>query len=66
VAGGKTVLADSSPDSENGLDKAQTNASGAVVGVAGDFQDRDKDGLERDALEAVRVLIAQDALEESQ
>jgi hypothetical protein len=66
VAGGKTVLADASPDSENGLDKPQTNACGAVVGVADDFQDRDKKELERDALEDVRVLIAQDALEESQ
>jgi hypothetical protein len=66
VAGGKTILADGSPDSENGIDKPQTNVCGAVVGMAGDFQDRDKDGLERDALEDVRVLIAQDALEESQ
>jgi hypothetical protein len=66
VAGGKTVLADHSPDSENGLDKPQTNVSRAVVGVAGDFHDRDKEELERDALEDVRVLIAQDALEESQ
>ena len=66
VAGGKTVLADHSPDSENGLDKAQTNAHGAVVGVAGDFQDGDKEDLERDALEDVRVLIAKDEMEISQ
>jgi hypothetical protein len=66
VAGGNTVLADGSPDSENGLDKPQTDVSRAVVGVAGDFQDGDKEELERDALEDVRVLIAQYALEESQ
>jgi hypothetical protein len=66
VAGVKTVLADHSPDSENGLDKPQTNVCGAVVGVAGDFQDGDKEELERDALEDVRVLIAQDAMEKSQ
>jgi hypothetical protein len=66
VAGGKTVLADHSPDSENGLDKPQTNACGAVVGVAGGFQDRDKKGLERNVLEDVRALLAEDALEISQ
>lgn len=66
VAGRKTVLADHSPDGKNGLDKPQTNACGAVVGVAGDFQDRDKEELERDALEDVRVLITQDAMEKSQ
>jgi hypothetical protein len=66
VAGRKTVLADGSPDSENGLDKPQTNVSRAVVGMAGDSQDRDKDELEWDTLEDVRVLIAQDAMEKSQ
>jgi hypothetical protein len=63
VVGGKTVLADHSPDGKNGLDKAQTNVCGAV---AGDFQDRVNEELERDALEDVRVLIAQDAVEKSQ
>jgi hypothetical protein len=66
VAGVKTVLADHSPDSENGLDKPQTNACGVVVGVAGGFQDRDKNELERDALEDVRALLAEDAMEMSQ
>jgi hypothetical protein len=66
VADGNTVLVDGSPDSENGIDKPQTNVSWAVVGVAGDFQDRDKEELERDALKAVRVLIAQDAVEKFQ
>jgi hypothetical protein len=63
VAGRKTVLADHSPDGKNGLDKAQTNTRGAVVGAAGDFQDGDKAELERDALEDVRALLAKDAME---
>jgi len=66
VAGGITVLADHSPDSENDLDKPQTNACGAVVGVAGGFEDRDKKEFERDALEDVRALLAEDAMEISQ
>jgi hypothetical protein len=36
------------------------------VGVAGDFQDRDKEELERDVLEDVRMLMAQDAMEKFQ
>jgi len=66
VAGGITVLADHSPDSENGLNEPQTNACVAVVGVAGGFQDRNKKGLEQDALEDVRALLAEDAMEISQ
>jgi hypothetical protein len=34
--------------------------------VAGTFQDSDKEELERDDIEDVRVLLAQDAVEESQ
>jgi hypothetical protein len=66
VAGGKIVLADGSTDSENDLDKAQTNACGTVVGVADGFQDGDKIVLERDALEDVRALLDEDAMEVSQ
>jgi len=67
VAGSKTVLADHSPDSENGLDKPQTNACGAAVGVAGGFQDRDKKELEQDVqADHVRALFAEDEMETSQ
>jgi hypothetical protein len=67
VAGSKTVLADHSPDSENGLDKPETNDCGAGVGVAGGFQDRDKKEVERDVLaDHVRALLAEDEMETSQ
>jgi hypothetical protein len=66
VAGHKTVVADELLASDSGLDKPETDAHGPVAGVAGTFQDSDKEELERDALEEMRVLMAQDRLKESQ
>jgi hypothetical protein len=66
VAGHKTLVAEELLASESGLDKPETDAHGPVAGVAGTFQDSDKEELERDDIEDVRVLLAQDAVEESQ
>jgi hypothetical protein len=66
VAGHKTLVADELLASESGLDKLETDAHGRVAGAGSTFQDSDKEELERDALEEMRVLIAQDALEEPQ
>ena len=66
MAGHKTLVAEELLASESGLDKPETNAHATVASVAGGFQDRNKKELEQDALEDVRALLAEDAMEISQ